>query len=122
PCPTRRSSDLELAHAGRKAGTWRPWDGWHGSVPVVEGGWIPVGPSALAFDPEHAVPTELGQAGIDAIIDAFVAAAERALAAGFKVVEVHAAHGYLLHQFLSPLSNRREAAYGGTLVPATRPL
>lgn len=105
---------IQLAHAGRKAGTWRPWDGWHGSVPVAEGGWIPVGPSALAFDPEHAVPTELDQAGIDAIIDAFVAAAERALAAGFKVVEVHAAHGYLLHQFLSPLSNRREDAYGGT--------
>lgn len=104
---------VQLAHAGRKAGTWRPWDGRHGGVPVAEGGWIPVGPSALAFDPQHAVPTELDEAGIEAVIRAFVESAERALAAGFKVVEVHAAHGYLLHQFLSPLSNRREDDYGG---------
>lgn len=104
---------VQLAHAGRKAGTWRPWDGRHGGVPVAEGGWIPVGPSALAFDPQHAVPVELDEAGIEAVIRAFVKAAERALAAGFKVVEVHAAHGYLLHQFLSPLSNRREDGYGG---------
>ena len=105
---------IQLAHAGRKASTWRPWAGRHGSVPVAEGGWIPMGPSALPFDPEHAVPAELDQAGIDTVIRAFVEGAERALAAGFKVVEVHAAHGYLLHQFLSPLSNRREDDYGGT--------
>lgn len=105
---------IQLAHAGRKASTWRPWAGRHGSVPVAEGGWIPVGPSALAFDPEHAVPTPLDERGIASVVQAFAVAAERSLVAGFKVVEIHAAHGYLLHQFLSPLSNRREDNYGGT--------
>lgn len=105
---------VQLAHAGRKASTWQPWLGKHGSVPVAEGGWIPVGPSSIAFDPQHAVPTTLDEAGIAAVIEAFVRGTERALAAGFKVAELHAAHGYLLHQFLSPLSNQRQDAYGGS--------
>jgi len=105
---------IQLAHAGRKASTWQPWLGKHGSVPVAEGGWVPVGPSNIAFDPQHAVPTTLDASGIAAVVDAFVSGAERALAAGFKVAEVHAAHGYLLHQFLSPLSNQRQDAYGGS--------
>ncbi|MEG4314913.1 NADH:flavin oxidoreductase/NADH oxidase [Pseudomonas sp. FIP_A4] len=105
---------VQLAHAGRKASTWRPWLGKHGSVPVAEGGWIPVGPSTIAFSPEHAVPTALDEAAIAEVVQAFVAGAERALAAGFKIAEVHAAHGYLLHQFLSPLSNQRQDRYGGS--------
>ncbi len=105
---------VQLAHAGRKASTWRPWLGKHGSVPIAAGGWTPVGPSAIAFSPEHAVPTALDEAGIAAVVQAFVEAAERSLAAGFKIAEVHAAHGYLLHQFLSPLSNQRQDRYGGS--------
>lgn len=103
---------IQLAHAGRKASTHRPWLGKHGSVKVSDGGWVPVGPSKIAFDPEHTAPTELTEAQIGEIIQAFVDAARRALVAGFKVVEVHAAHGYLLHQFLSPLSNQRRDQYG----------
>ena len=105
---------IQLAHAGRKGSTWQPWLGRHGSVPIAAGGWTPVGPSTIAFDPEHAVPTALDETGIKDIIQAFVRAAERSLAAGFKIAEVHAAHGYLLHQFLSPLSNQRQDAYGGS--------
>jgi len=105
---------VQLAHAGRKAGVWKPWLGRPGSVPPALGGWIPVAPSAIAFDPRHALPQALDEPAIDALIRAFAAAAGRALAAGFKVVEVHAAHGYLLHQFLSPLSNRRSDRYGGS--------
>ena len=105
---------VQLAHAGRKASTWRPWLGKHGSVPIAAGGWTPVGPSTIAFSPEHAVPTALDDAGIAGVVQAFVEAAERSLAAGFKVAEVHAAHGYLLHQFLSPLSNQRQDRYGGS--------
>ncbi|WP_295468059.1 NADH:flavin oxidoreductase/NADH oxidase [uncultured Pseudomonas sp.] len=104
---------IQLAHAGRKASTWQPWVGKHGSVPVAEGGWVPVAPSAIAFDPQHTRPTTLDRDDIASIRRAFVATAERALAAGFKVAEIHAAHGYLLHQFLSPLSNRRDDDYGG---------
>ena len=105
---------IQLAHAGRKASTWRPWLGKHGSVPVSEGGWQPIGPSKIAFDPEHTAPSEMTLAQIEEVTQAFVAAAERALKANFKVVEVHAAHGYLLHQFMSPLSNRRQDQYGGS--------
>ena len=105
---------VQLAHAGRKASTWRPWLGKHGSVPIAAGGWTPVGPSTIAFSPEHAVPTALDEAGIAGIVRVFVEAAERSLAAGFKIAEVHAAHGYLLHQFLSPLSNQRQDRYGGS--------
>src|SRR5690606_11146929 len=87
---------IQLAHAGRKASTFAPWLGRPGSVPVAEGGWEPVAPSAIAFDPRHAVPRPLATEELPGLVEAFVEAARRALAAGFKVVEVHAAHGYLL--------------------------
>jgi len=105
---------IQLAHAGRKASTWRPWLGKHGSVPASEGGWLPVGPSPIAFDPQHTAPAQLNEGQIQDVVEAFVEAAKRALIAGFKVVEIHAAHGYLLHQFLSPLSNQRRDQYGGS--------
>lgn len=105
---------IQLAHAGRKASTHRPWLGKRGSVKPEDGGWVPVGPSKIAFDPEHTAPSELSVAQIHEVIQAFVSAAKRALTAGFKVVEVHAAHGYLLHQFLSPLSNQRRDEYGSS--------
>lgn len=105
---------IQLAHAGRKASTWRPWLGKQGSVPADQGGWTPFGPSNIAFDPKHTSPVPLEEKQIQEVIQAFVAAAKRALTAGFKVVEIHAAHGYLLHQFLSPLSNQRQDQYGGS--------
>jgi 2,4-dienoyl-CoA reductase-like NADH-dependent reductase (Old Yellow Enzyme family) len=104
---------MQLAHAGRKASTAPPWTGGK-PVSVQDGGWEPVGPSAQAFDAGYTEPRELSAAEIAGIIAAFRKAAERALAAGFEVVEIHAAHGYLLHQFLSPLSNTRTDEYGGT--------
>ena len=110
---------IQLAHAGRKASTFAPWRG-SGSVPAAAGGWTPVGPSALPFESSWTVPTALDEAGILAVIEAFMDAARRALAAGFQVIEVHAAHGYLLHQFLSPLSNQRTDAYGGSFENRTR--
>ncbi|MGC2828540.1 MAG: NADH:flavin oxidoreductase/NADH oxidase [Candidatus Acidiferrum sp.] len=103
---------MQLAHAGRKASTSPPWMGGKPVAPK-DGGWKPVGPSALAFDAGYSVPHELSPAEIGEIVVAFRRAAERALAAGFEVLELHAAHGYLLHQFLSPLSNMRTDAYGG---------
>ncbi len=102
---------IQLAHAGRKASTYSPWRG-HGSVPDTDGGWPTVGPSAVAFG-EYAAPEELDIAGINEVVGDFAAAARRALAAGFQTVEIHGAHGYLLHEFLSPHSNRRDDAYGG---------
>lgn len=104
---------IQLAHAGRKAGTYAPWSG-SGSVPLGAGGWIPVGPSALAFDADHATPHALALNEIAAVVTAFRDAAQRALACGFEVVEIHGAHGYLLHEFMSPLSNQRSDAYGGS--------
>ena len=108
------AAGIQLAHAGRKASTHRPWLGKQGSVKVEDGGWVPVGPSPIAFDPQHTAPTQLAEACINDLIQAFVDAARRALEAGFSVVEIHAAHGYLLHQFLSPLSNQRRDQYGGS--------
>lgn len=105
---------IQLAHAGRKASTWWPWAPERGSVPVTEGGWTTVGPSALAFD-GFAEPEALDAAGIDRVVEAFATAARRAIEAGFDVLELHGAHGYLLHQFLSPLSNHRDDQYGGSL-------
>ena len=102
---------IQLAHAGRKASVAEPWNG--GKL-VKQGGWKPVAPSAIAFDEGYAEPAELTLEGIAQVIDEFKAAARRAMKAGFKVVEIHAAHGYLLNQFLSPLSNRRADRYGGS--------
>jgi 2,4-dienoyl-CoA reductase-like NADH-dependent reductase (Old Yellow Enzyme family) len=106
---------VQLAHAGRKASTYRPFDApGTGTVPESDGGWRTVGPSGVAF-PGLDTPAELTDAQLAALPGQFAAAARRALAAGFDVVEVHAAHGYLLHEFLSPLSNTRTDEYGGSL-------
>jgi 2,4-dienoyl-CoA reductase-like NADH-dependent reductase (Old Yellow Enzyme family) len=110
---------IQLAHAGRKASMSVPFHGERLLVPA-EGGWQPLGPSAIAFSPTYAVPQALDQTGIDATIEAFRAAANRAQAAGFDFVEIHAAHGYLLHEFLSPLANQRTDAYGGSFQNRTR--
>jgi len=93
---------IQLAHAGRKASTQAPWLGDRALTPA-ERGWQPIGPSALAFSEGSPVPREMDIADIDAVVAQFTAAAGRSLDAGFQVIEVHAAHGYLLHQFLSPL-------------------
>lgn len=106
---------MQLAHAGRKGSTRRPWEQPGGAVPKSQGGWTPVAPSAIAFDPTYAVPTALDEGGIRATVQAFADAAGRALEAGFQVIEIHSAHGYLLHEFLSPLANKRTDAYGGSL-------
>ena len=106
---------MQLAHAGRKASTWRHFDPRFGAtVPLDEGGWEPVAPSAVAFT-GYAMPRALSVEEIEAVVDDFAAAATRALSAGFRLLEIHAAHGYLLHQFLSPLSNQRTDEYGGSL-------
>jgi 2,4-dienoyl-CoA reductase-like NADH-dependent reductase (Old Yellow Enzyme family) len=104
---------IQLAHAGRKASTASPWDGG-GPLGLAQGGWTVVAPSAQPFAEGHPLPEALTPAGIAGVVQAFVAAAKRALAAGFELVEIHAAHGYLLHQFLSPLSNHRTDQFGGS--------
>ncbi len=104
---------VQLSHAGRKASVSPPWQGGH-PVPPEAGGWVPLrAPSAVAFGRRSTVPEALDDAGIADVTRAFADSARRVLAAGFKVVELHAAHGYLLHQFLSPLSNQRTDRYGG---------
>jgi len=105
---------IQIAHAGRKAATGRPWEG---GKPLTDdaGGWDIVGPSPIPFDAPYRVPHELSVAEIAAVRAQFVATAKRALQAGFRYLELHAAHGYLLHSFLSPLSNQRSDAYGGSL-------
>jgi 2,4-dienoyl-CoA reductase-like NADH-dependent reductase (Old Yellow Enzyme family) len=123
---------IQLAHAGRKASTFRPWDG-DGAVPVEQGGWKEVfAPSAIPFNEKYPQPIALDAAGIRKVIADFASAARRAREAGFDVIEVHSAHGYLLHEFLSPLSNQRTDEYGGSfenrirllleIVRATTPL
>jgi NADH:flavin oxidoreductases, Old Yellow Enzyme family len=109
----------QLAHAGRKAGVGLGWEAQR-SLTKEEGGWQSVAPSAIAFGEGYDVPQALDEAGIRKVIDAFVSATRRALAAGFDAVEVHAAHGYLLHQFLSPLSNQRSDNYGGSFENRSR--
>lgn len=110
---------MQLAHAGRKASMSVPWEP-HRAIPSTEGGWQPVAPSAIPFDDTYATPIALDRAGMDKILTDFIAAAHRAISAGFDVVEVHAAHGYLLHEFLSPLSNQRTDEYGGSFENRTR--
>ena len=109
----RTLAGIQLAHAGRKGSTARPWDGG-GAVAVENGGWVPVGPADAPFAADYPKPSALSIGDIARIVDAFRAAAVRARAAGFDVVEIHAAHGYLIHEFLSPLVNTRTDQYGGS--------
>ena len=105
---------IQLAHAGRKGSTVRPWEGG-GAVPESKGGWKPVAPSAIPFSEAYAKPVALDENGIRRVVKSFANAAQRALEAGFQVIEIHSAHGYLLHEFLSPISNKRTDSYGGSL-------
>jgi 2,4-dienoyl-CoA reductase-like NADH-dependent reductase (Old Yellow Enzyme family) len=113
------AAGIQLAHAGRKASTRRPWEGG-GLVPAREGGWDVVAPSDIAFADNYPLPHALTLGGIARVVEAFREAARRALTAGFQVAEVHAAHGYLLHEFLSPLANQRTDEYGGAFANRTR--
>jgi 2,4-dienoyl-CoA reductase-like NADH-dependent reductase (Old Yellow Enzyme family) len=110
---------MQLAHAGRKGSTHRPWSGY-GAIPLKDGGWVPVAPSDVPYSDDYPKPAALTIDGICAVVDAFRAAARRALEAGFRVIEIHAAHGYLLHEFFSPLSNFRKDEYGGSFENRTR--
>ncbi|MFG2796870.1 NADH:flavin oxidoreductase/NADH oxidase [Streptomyces pseudovenezuelae] len=110
---------IQLAHAGRKASTDQPWKGGAPLSPDARG-WQPLGPSALAYDENHPVPAELTADQISEVVDQFADAARRALAAGFEVAEIHGAHGYLIGNFLSPHSNQRTDAYGGSYENRTR--
>src|SRR6202142_3104447 len=113
---------MQLAHAGRKASTYRPWDGQR-AIPESAGGWNNVvAPSALRFADTYPMPQALSTGGIGEIVAAFVAAARRAWEEGFRVIEIHAAHGYLIHEFLSPLSNQRSDDYGGSFENRTQVL
>ena len=105
---------IQLGHAGRKASCRAPWQGGH-QLPASEGGWQTVAPSALGFAEQDVAPTALDDAGLARIKQAFVESAQRAVRLGIELIEIHAAHGYLLHQFLSPLSNQRQDQYGGSL-------
>lgn len=110
---------IQIAHAGRKASTPRPWEG-RGTILPSKGGWDPIAPSPVPFDANHATPRPMLPEDISSVVQAFVAAARRALEAGFQVLEIHAAHGYLIHEFLSPLTNQRGDSYGGTFENRTR--
>jgi 2,4-dienoyl-CoA reductase-like NADH-dependent reductase (Old Yellow Enzyme family) len=107
------AAGIQLAHAGRKASTFRPWSG-SGMIPVSAGGWQPIGPTPEPFAPNYPTPRPMSRDDIAGVVRSFRRAAELALGSGFDVVEVHAAHGYLLHEFLSPLSNLRADEYGGS--------
>jgi 2,4-dienoyl-CoA reductase-like NADH-dependent reductase (Old Yellow Enzyme family) len=104
---------IQLAHAGRKASTLPPWMGGK-PLSAAEGGWEPVSASPLPFDEGYPTPKELSVSDLKNIVNAFAQAAQRSLAAGFEVAEIHSAHGYLLHQFLSPLANQRKDEFGGS--------
>jgi len=110
---------LQLAHAGRRASTDRPWQGGNPLKPG-DGGWQPLAPSAIPFAANYNVPRELSPAEIGGLVESFAEAAKRALTAGFKVIEIHMAHGYLLHSFLSPLSNLRTDEFGADFEGRTR--
>jgi 2,4-dienoyl-CoA reductase-like NADH-dependent reductase (Old Yellow Enzyme family) len=110
---------MQIAHAGRKGSTQRPWEG-SSKISLADGGWVPVAPSAVAFSEAYPMPRSLSKHEIRDIVDAFGAAARRALDAGFQVLEIHAAHGYLAHEFFSPLSNFRNDEYGGSFENRTR--
>ena len=110
---------IQIAHAGRKGSTQRPWVG-SSKVTIEDGGWVPVAPSAVAFSDTYAMPRALETNEVHAVVDAFAAAARRALEAGFQVLEIHGAHGYLVHEFFSPLSNFRTDEYGGSFENRTR--
>jgi 2,4-dienoyl-CoA reductase-like NADH-dependent reductase (Old Yellow Enzyme family) len=113
---------IQLAHAGRKASTYRPWEG-DDAVTPEQGGWTDVwAPSAIPFSADYVLPKELDRTGIDRIVKAFADSAAWSAEAGFEVIEIHAAHGYLLHEFLSPLSNKRTDEYGGSLENRARML
>jgi 2,4-dienoyl-CoA reductase-like NADH-dependent reductase (Old Yellow Enzyme family) len=104
---------IQLAHAGRKANTARPWDGGQ-PLPNPGNSWYIVAPSAVPFKPGYPIPHALTVEEIEEVVESFALAAQRAVAAGFRFVEIHAAHGYLLHSFYSPLANERTDGYGGT--------
>jgi 2,4-dienoyl-CoA reductase-like NADH-dependent reductase (Old Yellow Enzyme family) len=111
---------MQLAHAGRKASTHRPWE-TPGAISESEGGWKKVvAPSTVSFADNYPMPHALTTEGIQEVVSAFAAAARRACQAGFRVLEIHAAHGYLIHEFLSPLSNKRVDDYGGSFDNRTR--
>jgi 2,4-dienoyl-CoA reductase-like NADH-dependent reductase (Old Yellow Enzyme family) len=112
---------IQLAHAGRKASTDVPWRGGR-ALAASNGAWTPLAPSAIAFDDGYAMPDALDVAGIGKVVADFRTAAVRSREAGFRVIEIHAAHGYLLHEFLSPLTNLRSDAYGGSLENRARVL
>ncbi len=111
---SRIAIGIQLAHAGRKSSTRVPWEGG-GQIPVADGGWVTDAPSAIAHNVSEELPRALDRAGMDRIRSAFVQSAQRAVRLGIDAIELHAAHGYLLHQFLSPIANHRTDSYGGTL-------
>ncbi len=110
----KAAAGIQLAHAGRKASTAAPWLGGK-ALAADNGGWNTVAPSAISFAEGYATPQALDKPGIAKVVGDFATSAKRARQAGFDVIEIHAAHGYLLHEFLSPLSNRRDDEYGGSL-------
>jgi 2,4-dienoyl-CoA reductase-like NADH-dependent reductase (Old Yellow Enzyme family) len=111
---------IQLAHAGRKASCDVPWNGGSRLKTAAEGGWPVIGPSPLPFYADDPVPHAISETDIEHCVEAWEAAARRALDAGFKMIELHAAHGYLIHEFLSPLSNHRTDNYGGSLANRMR--
>lgn len=111
---------VQLNHAGRKASVQRPWQGGRQIAPDADHGWQTVGPSAIAVRDDYVAPSALDKAGLRQIRDGFAAAARRAASIGIDAVQIHAAHGYLLHQFLSPLSNQRGDEYGGSMANRAR--
>ncbi len=110
---------IQIAHAGRKASTYSPWRG-NGYVQPEDGGWITLAPSAISFSESYSTPKEMSTAEIQMVVEQFRLAAERSIRAGFEVVEIHMAHGYLIHEFLSPLSNKRNDEYGGNFENRSR--